>query len=103
MWRSVEGHDGSEAPAATAVHFDTAPGGRGTEVRVEMDYRAWPAGRVGMAMARLAGEAPHQQVRDDLRRFKQVMEVGEIVRSEGSPRGTHTHELLRQRPAQPVG
>jgi uncharacterized membrane protein len=98
-WRST---DGAAGPAMGAVHFDTAPGGRGTEVRVELDYPESPAGKVGMAVARLAGEAPHQQARDDLRRFKQLIEIGEIVRSEGSPEGTHTRQLLRQRPAQPL-
>jgi uncharacterized membrane protein len=98
-WRSV---DGAVGPSMGAVHFDTAPGGRGTEVRMELDYPESPAGRVGMAVAKLAGEAPDQQARDDLRRFKQLIEIGEIVRSEGSPEGTHTRQLLRQRPAQPL-
>jgi uncharacterized membrane protein len=98
MWRSVPGAD---VPNEGTVHFDTAPGGRGTEVRVEMKYEP-PAGRLGIALAKIVGEAPDQQVRDDLRRFKQVMEIGEIVRSEGSPEGTHTGRLLRQRPAQPL-
>jgi uncharacterized membrane protein len=97
-WRST---DGSDVPNSGSVHFDPAPGGRGTEVRVEMEY-APPGGRAGIAVAKLMGEAPDQQVRDDLRRFKQVMEIGEIVRSEGSPEGTHTQRLLRQRAAQPL-
>jgi uncharacterized membrane protein len=42
-----------------------------------------------------------QQLRDDLRRFKQVLETGEVVRSEGSPDGTRTQRQLRQRAAQP--
>jgi uncharacterized membrane protein len=37
-----------------------------------------PAGRLGSAVAKLFGEEPHQQVQEDLRRFKQVMESGEI-------------------------
>jgi uncharacterized membrane protein len=97
-WRST---GSSEVPNSGAVHFDTAPGGRGTEVRVEMEYKP-PAGKVGVAIAKLLGEAPDQQVRDDLRRFKQVMEIGEIVRSEGSPEGPHTQRLMRQRAAQPI-
>jgi uncharacterized membrane protein len=98
-WRAA---DGGEGPSMGTVRFVTAPGGRGTEVRMQMDYQKVPAGRVGIAVAKLAGEAPDQQANDDLRRFKQIMEVGEIVRSEGSPEGTHTHRLLRQRPAQPM-
>jgi uncharacterized membrane protein len=98
MWRSLPGAD---APNSGTVHFDTAPGGRGTEVRVEMDYSV-PTGKVGVTLAKLIGEAPDQEVRDDLRRFKQVLELGEIVRSEGSPEGTHTQRLMRQRAAQPM-
>jgi uncharacterized membrane protein len=97
-WRAGDG----AKPSMGAVHFDTAPGGRGTEVRLEMEYPDSPTGRIGTAVARLAGEAPHQQARDDLRRFKQLIEIGEIVLSEGSPEGTHTRQLLRQRPAQPL-
>jgi uncharacterized membrane protein len=97
-WRSTNGGD---VPNSGTVHFDPAPGGRGTEVRVEMDYTP-PVGRAAVAVAKLMGEAPDQQVRDDLRRFKQMMEIGEVVRSEGSPEGAHTQRLLRQRPAQPM-
>ena len=46
-----------------------------------------PAGRVGAPVATLFGEEPTQQLRDDLRRFKQVMETGEVVRSDGSLEG----------------
>jgi uncharacterized membrane protein len=98
-WRA---ENATKGPRMGAVHFDTAPGGRGTEVRLEMEYPNSPIGKVGMAVAKLVGEAPDQQARDDLRRFKQLIEIGEIVRSEGSPEGTHTRQLLRQRPAQPL-
>jgi uncharacterized membrane protein len=46
------------------------------------------------------GEEPVLEIKDDLRRFKQVMETGEIIRSEGSPDGTKPH--VKQRPAQPL-
>ena len=49
---------------------------------------ALPGGRLGATVARLLGEDPHQQVEDDLRRCKQVLETGEVVRSEGSPEGS---------------
>ena len=60
------------------------------------------AGKLAATIAKLFGEAPDQRIRDDLRRFKQVLETGEVVRSEGSPEGTRALRQLFQRPAQPV-
>jgi uncharacterized membrane protein len=97
-WRSTEG---ATVPNSGAVRFRAAPAGRGTEVRVELTYEP-PAGALGSAVAKLLGEEPQQQVEDDLRRFKQVVETGEVVRSEGSPEGHRTRRLLAQRPGQPV-
>jgi uncharacterized membrane protein len=82
-WRSLEG---SEVDTAGSVHFRQLPGDRGTEVRVVLKYDP-PAGKAGAAIARLLGEAPEQQVRDDLRRFKQVMEGGADPAAGGQPRG----------------
>lgn len=96
-WQSV---DPADVPNAGSVRLAPAPGGRGTEVTVELEYR--PPGRaVGAAVARLFGEEPAQQLRDDLRRFKQVMETGEVVRSEGTPDGTRTQRQLTQEDARP--
>jgi uncharacterized membrane protein len=92
-WRSL---DGAEVDNSGSVRFVRAPGGRGTEVHVEIRYSP-PAGAVGAMIARLFGEAPDQQLADDLLHFKQVMETGEVVLSDTSPEGTH----LLQRPAQP--
>jgi uncharacterized membrane protein len=96
-WRSISG----ALTNSGSVRFVDAPGGRGTEVHVEVRYEP-PGGLVGAAVARLLGEHPDQQIRDDLRRFKQVMETGEVVRSEGSPEGVRAIRQLRQRPAQAV-
>jgi uncharacterized membrane protein len=96
-WRSVSP---GRVRHAGSVRFFDAPGGRGTEVHVELTYRP-PAGRLGAIAARLLGEHPEQQVRDDLRRFKQFLETGEIARSEGSPEGTLAFRQARQRPARP--
>jgi uncharacterized membrane protein len=98
-WRSLKGADVTNSGS---VRFADAPGGRGTEVAVLMEFEM-PGGKLGAAVARLFGEHPDQQVRDDLRRFKQVLETGEIVRSEGGPEGTYVRRQVRQRPAQPVG
>lgn len=97
-WRSV---GRAVVPNEGSVRFSPAPGDRGTEVRVSLTYRV-PGGRAGATVARLLGEDPHQQVEDDLRRFKQVLETGDVVRSEGSPEGTLARRHLLQRPAQPT-
>ena len=97
-WRSV---GRTPVPNSGSVVFTAAPGDRGTEVRVHLEY-AVPLGRLGARVARLLGEEPHQQVEDDLRRFKQVVETGEVVRSDGSPEGTAARRQLLQRPAAPV-
>ena len=83
-WRSLEGAD---VDNAGSVRFLPGPGGQGTEVRVVIDYIP-PAGRVGFAVAKLFGREPRQQVEEDLRRFQQLMEAGEIPTTEGQPRGT---------------
>ncbi|MFL5494429.1 MAG: SRPBCC family protein [Gemmatimonadales bacterium] len=71
------------------VRFTPAPGGRGTEVRVELRYDP-PGGVIGTTIAMLFGEEPGQQVDSDLRHFKQVMETGEVVHSDASVhRGPH--------------
>lgn len=64
-------------------------GDRGTTVTVNLEYVA-PAGRMGKWVAKLFGEEPEQQVREDLRNFKRVMEAGEVVTIAGQPRGTCT-------------
>jgi hypothetical protein len=56
-------------------------------------------GVIGAAVAKLFGEEPEQQLDDDLRRFKQVLEVGEVVVSEGTLMGTG---YMEQRPARPA-
>ncbi|WP_203865960.1 SRPBCC family protein [Plantactinospora endophytica] len=96
-WRSVRG---ARVPNAGRVRFARAAGGRGTEVRVELAY-APPGGAVGRAVAQIFGEEPGQQIRDDLRRFKQVIETGEVVLSDGSPAGLATPQQVLQRPARP--
>jgi uncharacterized membrane protein len=92
-WRSLPGAD---IDNSGVVRFERAPGGRGTVVKVEMRYSP-PAGALGAGVAKLSGEEPEKQVWEDLHRFKQLMETGEIVRSEGSLAGMGS----AQRPAQP--
>ncbi|CAN5733561.1 hypothetical protein BH24ACI5_BH24ACI5_25620 [soil metagenome] len=78
-WRSVEG---SGIRNSGSVRFSPAPGARGTEVRVQLQYSP-PAGQIGRGIAWLFGEEPDQQIHDDLHRFKQLMETGEIPLSDG--------------------
>lgn len=82
-WRSMRG---SDIRNAGSVRFADVPGGRGTEVRVDLRYDA-PAGKLGAALARLFGENPDSQVHEDLRHFKQVMEAGETPTTDGQPTG----------------
>ncbi len=82
-WRS---NGRSDVDHFGAVHFEPATGGRGTVVRVELRYRP-PAGRAGATVAKLFGEAPEKQISVDLGRFKQMIETGEIARTEGQPAG----------------
>jgi hypothetical protein len=94
-WRSLEN---SDVDNAGAVRFERAPGGRGTIVRVNLEYNPI-GGVIGAGVAKLFGEEPEQQLDDDLRRFKQVMEVGEVVVSDATLFGTGYFE---QRPARPA-
>lgn len=92
-WRSIEG---SDVWNRGVVRFTPAPGGRGTEVHVEIEY-APPLGPLGVLAARISGEEPSQQTADDLRRFKQIAETGEVVVSDA----VIGERRLRQRPGQP--
>ena len=64
-------------------------GDRGTEVHVFIDYVP-PAGRLGHWVASLLGQNPRRVVREDLRNFKRIMEIGEIPTIIGQPHGTCT-------------
>ena len=78
-WRSLPG---SDVENSGSVRFTPAPGGRGTEVRVQLQYSP-PAGTLGRTLAKLFGEEPDQQIHDDLHRFKQLLETGDIPLSDG--------------------
>ena len=85
-WQSLEN---STVENAGSVHFDDAPGGRGTVVKIELQYNP-PGGTVGAALAKLFGEEPSQQIAEDLYRFKQLMEAGEIATTNGQSHGTRS-------------
>jgi uncharacterized membrane protein len=79
-WRTAEE---SNLHHSGAVRFERAPGGRGATVTVEMDVQP-PGGRAAASLVRLLRRIPEEVVEQDLRRFKQVLEVGEVVRSDAS-------------------
>jgi uncharacterized membrane protein len=95
-WRTLEN---SDVDHAGAVRFERAAGGRGTIVKVNLEYLPL-GGVIGATVAKLFGEEPGQQLDDDLRRFKQVLEVGEVVVSDATLLGTG---YMEQRPGQPAG
>jgi uncharacterized membrane protein len=73
-WRSL---DGADIDNAGYVRFERAAGGRGTVVRIALQYNP-PAGKLGAAISTLFGERPGSQIQEALRKFKQIMETGEI-------------------------
>jgi uncharacterized membrane protein len=70
-WRSV---DGSQVDNAGSVHFESRGDGR-TDVRVVLRYDP-PAGVLGAAVSKMLGEDPAVQVREDLQRLKELLELG---------------------------
>lgn len=85
-WRSVEG---SDIETNGEVTFTDAPGDRGTRVSLVMFYDP-PAGKLGRAIATLFQREPEVQARHDLKRFKMLMETGEIATS------AHTRDATRK-------
>ncbi|HEY0456577.1 MAG TPA: SRPBCC family protein [Verrucomicrobiae bacterium] len=82
-WRSL---DDSGVENAGTIRFEPAPGGRGTEVKVTLEYVPH-VGKLGAFLAKLTGEEPEIQVEDDLGRFKALMEAGEIPTIDNQPVG----------------
>jgi uncharacterized membrane protein len=92
LWTTAGHRPGHLADADVA--FKPAPGDRGTEVHV-----AIPADG---ALAKLLGADPVTKAKDELRRFKQLVETGEIARSDATPEGEAAEHKVKQRPAQPL-
>jgi uncharacterized membrane protein len=82
-WRSV---DGGGLYHAGVVRFEPATGNRGTLVTTSMHFRV-PGGAAGVGLAKLLGTHPRSEAREDLRRFKQLIEAGEIPTTRGQPSG----------------
>jgi hypothetical protein len=96
-------NDPSYVPARpdASVRFADAPGNRGTEIHLalEDDVRG---GKLGESVKKLSGSDPLSTAKDQLRRFKQLVETGVIARSDGTPDGESAARKLKQRPAQPL-
>jgi len=101
LWSSSDFRPEYIESADAAVSFADAPGDRGTEIHVDLQ-KATPGGRLGEAVQKVLGTAPIARIKDDLRRFKQHVETGEIPRSDGTPEGERFERKLKQRPAQPL-
>jgi uncharacterized membrane protein len=101
LWESSAYRPEYAQECAAAVTFVDAPGDRGTEIHVDLDYSA-PAGKLGEIVQKLVGSEPLAKVKDDLRHFKQYVETGEVPRSDGSPEGESLERKRGQRPAQPL-
>ena len=89
-WQSLPG---SDVHVAGSIDFHADPMGRGTYVTARISYTA-PAGSMGTALATVVGKHPEFMVREDLRRFKALLEAGETPTIAGQthgPRGIHGH------------
>jgi uncharacterized membrane protein len=82
-WRSLKN---PYVDHAGSVRFREAPGQRGTEINVTMEYIPL-GGTAGRLLASLFGDAPSQQIYEDLHRLKQHLEVGEVATIAGQPSG----------------
>jgi uncharacterized membrane protein len=85
-WESL---DGGDIKNTGRIEFTDAAPGRGTLVTATIVYDP-PGGDVGKLIAKLFQKEPKVQARRDLRRFKQLMETGEISTSaapDAGPRG----------------
>jgi uncharacterized membrane protein len=79
-WASV---DSENVDSTGTVRFKTAPGNRGTVVSLEIEYKP-KGGRLGARVAKMFAAIPKTQLKNDLRRFKQIMEIGEVMKSDST-------------------
>lgn len=95
-WQSLPG---ATIENSGEVVFRPAPGDRGTEVVVRLAYKA-PGGTTGAVLARIAGQEPSQQLRDDLMRFKREQELGFAPTTEGQTSGRARTEAHKEQDQQ---
>ena len=92
-WNEFVWSEGGDESREATVTFAPAPGAQGTEIRAELTYTP-KAGKLGTAAQRLTHKSPGQMLGQDLKRFKMMIETGEVVKSDAS---IHKH----MHPAQP--
>ncbi len=83
-WETVRSSSGVRVKGR--AQFADAPGGRGTEIRVRIEY-AFEMSKVGHLFFQIFGRDPDQQLRKNLRLFKKLMETGEIIQVAGQTSG----------------
>ncbi len=88
-WKSTEG---SDVRHAGSIWFTPSPGGLGTEVKLAVEYEV---GTFSEILAKLFRRSPEQQMREDLRQFKQWMEAGEIATTAGQPAAREKDKTLK--------
>jgi uncharacterized membrane protein len=101
LWHDSNLHPAYLDEIGAQVAFKPAPGDRGTEIHVTLEHDT-PGGKVGEVVDKVRGAMPRAKAMDELRRFKQRVETGVIVRSDGTPEGELAERKLDQRPAQPL-
>lgn len=94
VWKSVAD---ARIDNAGEVRFVDAPNGQGTEVHAVIKYRP-PAGQLGGAIMKLFNPAFEQMIKQDLRRFKQLLETGEITTIDGQPSGRKSEQQSGKKP-----
>lgn len=97
VWRSLPGAD---VESVGSVQFRPAPGDRGTEITVALQYRP-VGGRMGKVIAAMFGRNPEMTIKEDLRNFKHIMEAGEIPTTEGQPSGRRSTMVELRRAVAP--
>jgi len=92
-WNDFVASQGSDEARQATVIFRPAPGARGTEIRADLTYTP-KAGKLGEVAQKITHKSPGQMLGQDLKRFKMMLETGEVVKSDAS---IHKH----MHPAQP--